>query len=63
MLIYGIVIFLLVTGISMTMLTLLLPNKSQRRLQELAVGDVKSNWVKTVVEIAGPLAKLSIPQG
>ena len=63
MLIYGIAIFLLVTGVSMTLLTLLLPNKSQRRLQELAVAEVKTDWVKTVVEIAGPLAKLSIPEG
>ena len=63
MLIYGIAIFLLVTGVSMTLLTLLLPNKSQRRLQELAVVEAKTDWVKTVVEIAGPLAKLSIPEG
>lgn len=63
MLIYGIVIFLLVTGVSMTLLTWLVPNKSQRRLQDLAVGEVKTDWVKTVVEIAGPLAKLSIPEG
>ena len=63
MLIYGIVIFLLVTGVSMTLLTWLVPNKSQRRLQELATSEVKTDWVKTVVEIAGPLAKLSIPEG
>ena len=63
MLIYGIVIFLLVTGVSMTLLTWLVPNKSQRRLQELSTSEVKGDWVKTVVEIAGPLAKLSIPEG
>ena len=63
MLIYGIVIFLLVTGVSMTLLTWLVPNKSQRRLQELSTSEVKADWVKTVVEIAGPLAKLSIPEG
>jgi tight adherence protein C len=63
MLIYGIVIFLLVTGVSMTLLTWLVPNKSQRRLQELSTSEVKADWVKTVVEIAGPLAKLSTPEG
>src|SRR3954470_16784582 len=61
--IYAIVIFLLVTGITMAVLNLLIPNKSQRRLQELATGGVKSDWVKTVVDIASPLAKLSIPEG
>jgi tight adherence protein C len=63
MLIYGIVIFLLVTAVSMTLLTWLVPNKSQRRLQELSTSEVKADWVKTVVEIAGPLAKLSTPEG
>ena len=63
MLIYGIVIFLLVTGVSMTMLTWLLPNKSQRRLQNLTVSEGKTDWVKRVLDVAGPLAKLSIPEG
>jgi len=64
MLIYGIVIFLLVTVGSMTLLNWLIPNKSQRRLQQLAQGaGDKSDWVKTVVGLAGPLAKLSTPEG
>lgn len=63
MLVYAIVIFLLVTGVSMTLLTWLVPNKSQRRLQQLTEAAEKTDWVKTVVEIAGPLAKLSIPEG
>jgi tight adherence protein C len=64
MLIYAAVIFVLVTVVSMTLLTLIIPNKSQRRLQQLAksAGD-KSDWVRTVVDLAGPLAKLSIPEG
>src|SRR4051812_22889830 len=61
--IYAIVIFLLVTGVTMMLLTWLVPNKSQRRMQELATGSAKSDWVKTVVEIASPLAKLSSPEG
>ncbi|MDB5808465.1 MAG: tadC [Betaproteobacteria bacterium] len=63
MLIYAIVIFVLVTGVSMMLLNWLVPNKSQRRLQELASVGIKTDWVQTVVEIASPLAKLSIPEG
>src|SRR4051794_2155511 len=63
MLVYALVIFLLVTVVTMTLLNWLVPNKSQRRLHEIAAGGVKTDWVKTVVEIAGPLAKLSIPEG
>lgn len=63
MLTYAVIIFLIVTLISVTLLTWLVPNKSQRRLQELAPSEEKSDWVKTIVDLAGPLAKLSIPQG
>jgi tight adherence protein C len=63
MLIYAGVIFFLVTLTSITLLTWLVPNKSQRRLQELAQPAEKTDWVKTVVGLAGPLARLSIPQG
>ena len=63
MLIYGAIIFCLVTLASITLLTWLVPNKSQRRLQELAQPAEKTDWVKTVVGLAGPLARLSIPQG
>lgn len=63
MLIYGATIFLLVTLGSITLLALLFPNKSQQRLQELVQPAEKTNWVKKVVTIAGPLAKLSSPQG
>lgn len=63
MLIYAAVVFFLVTLASITLLTWLVPNKSQRRLQELAQPAEKSDWVKTVVGLASPLAKLSIPEG
>ena len=63
MLIYGAIIFCLVTLTSITLLAWLVPNKSQRRLQELAQPAEKTDWVKTVVGLAGPLARLSIPQG
>lgn len=63
MLIYGALMFLLVTVGSMVLLNWLMPNKSQRRLQELAGTAEKSDWVQTVVSLAGPLSKLSIPEG
>ena len=63
MLIYAAIIFFLVTLTSITLLTWLVPNKSQRRLQELAQSPEKTDWVKTVVGLAGPFAKLSAPEG
>lgn len=63
MLMYAVVIFFVVTLTSVTLLAWLVPNKSQRRLQELAPSQEKSDWVKTIVDIAGPFAKLSIPEG
>lgn len=63
MLIYAAIIFCLVTLASVTLLTWLVPNKSQRRLQELAPPEEKTDWLKTVVGLAGPFAKLSIPEG
>lgn len=63
MLLYAIIILFLVTVASVSLLTWLIPNKSQRRLQEMAPEAAKNNWVKTVVELAGPLAQLSIPEG
>src|SRR4051812_36711702 len=64
MIIYALIIFSLVMLISMTLLNWLLPDKAQRRLRELAEqGEQKSDWIKTIVDMAGPLAKLSIPEG
>lgn len=63
MLIYGALIFLLVTLGSMVFLSWVIPNKSRQRLQQLAGVEQKTDWVETVVSVAGPLAKLSIPAG
>ena len=63
MLIYAAIIFCLVTLASVTLLTWLVPNKSQLRLQELAPPEEKTDWLKTVVGLAGPFVKLSIPEG
>jgi tight adherence protein C len=61
MLIYAAVIFILVTLGSVLMLTWLQPSRSQRRLKELGQVEAKTDWVETAVEIASPLAQLSIP--
>ena len=65
MLIYGAIVFLLVTITTLALLSWLIPTQSQRRLQQLAqtAEEQKTDWVKTVVNLAGPLAKLSIPEG
>lgn len=63
MLIYALIIFFVVTLTSVTLLAWLVPNKSQRRLQELSPSTEKTDWIKTVVTLAGPFAKLSIPEG
>jgi tight adherence protein C len=63
MLIYAAIIFVLVTAGTMIVLNWLVPNKSQRRLQEIAHPSEKTDWVKTAVSLASPLAKLSIPEG
>ena len=57
MLIYGAVIFLIVTAGSMTLLNWLFPNKSQRRLQQVTGTEGKVDWAKTVVSVAGPFVE------
>jgi tight adherence protein C len=41
----------------------LVPTRAQLRLQVVAGGPKKSDWTETVVKVAGPLARLSIPEG
>lgn len=63
MLIYAAIIFFIVTIGSAMLLTWLGANESQRRLQEMVHPGEQINWKKTVVDIAGPLSKLSTPSG
>ena len=63
MLVYAAAIFVLVTLASLVLMTWLLPNRAQKRMQELQLPGQKTDWLKTAVGIASPLAKLSIPQG
>lgn len=43
------------------LILLVTPSKAQQRFQSLSDPSPKSNWMKTAVNIAGPLAKLSAP--
>lgn len=63
MFVYAAAIFVLVTLASLVLMTWLLPNRAQKRMQELQLPGQKTDWLKTAVGIASPLAKLSIPQG
>ena len=63
MLIYAAAIFVLVTLASLVLMTWLVPNRAQKRIQELQLPGQKTDWLKTAVGIASPLARLSIPQG
>ncbi len=63
MLIYAAGMFFLVTLACLILFTRLLPNRSQRRLQELEPSEERADWVAKMVSIASPLARLSIPDG
>ncbi len=39
------------------------PSRAEERLQVMAGPREKSNWTETIVKVAGPLAKLSTPEG
>jgi tight adherence protein C len=61
--IYAAAIFVLVTLASLALMNWLLPSRAQKRMQELELPGQKTDWLKTAVGIASPLAKLSIPEG
>ena len=39
------------------------PTRAEQRLQVIAGPKVQSNWAETIVKVAGPLARLSTPEG
>ena len=63
MLILGSLIFLAVSLAAVGLFLWLSPTRAEQRLQEIARSKEKSNWSETVVKVAGPLAKLSSPEG
>lgn len=42
---------------------MLAPTRAEQRLQSFAPPKEKSNWTETIAKLAGPLAKLSTPEG
>lgn len=63
MTIYATLIFILTTVCSIVILLWFKPDKGQQRLQDLAPAAQKDAWVRTVIDIASPLSRLSIPDG
>ena len=63
MLILSALIFLAVTLALAGFFVWVTPSRAEERLQGLAGTKEKSNWTETIVKIAGPLAKLSTPEG
>lgn len=65
--IYAAIIFLTVTATAMVVLLPLAPNRTKQRLDELAdtpaFGDqaAQAQWTRTIVNVAGKFAKLSLP--
>jgi tight adherence protein C len=66
MIIFSLLVFLAITlGLFATVLWLQ-PSRTEQRLQTLGGFGVlppESNWKQTVVRVAGPFAKLSVPEG
>lgn len=63
MLILSVLIFM---AVSLSMAGLYLwfsPSRAEERLQVIAPSKEKSNWTETIVKVAGPLARLSVPDG
>ena len=63
MLVLSSLIFLAVSAASLGIFLWLSPTRAEQRLKEMAVPKEKSDWTETVVKVAGPLARLSTPQG
>ena len=65
--IYAAIVFLTVTATAMVVLLPLAPNRAKQRLDELAdtpaFGDpaAQAQWTRTIVNVAGKFAKLSLP--
>ena len=63
MLILPILIFLTITLGLLGLYVWLTPTLAQQRVQALTQADAKPQWKETVVKLAGPLARLSTPEG
>jgi len=66
-LIYAVIMFVTVTAAAMVILLPLAPNRAKKRLESVAgatgYGEnaAQADWTETIVKLAGPFAKLSLP--
>lgn len=58
---YYLIIFLSVTAGVMGILSLVSTSRAQKRVQEMGQAPQKNAWMKTMVQVVGPFAKLSAP--
>jgi tight adherence protein C len=63
MLVLSSLIFLAVALAVAGFFTWVTPSRAEERLQGMAGPKEKSNWTETIVKLAGPLARLSTPEG
>ena len=63
MLVLSSLIFLAVALGAAAFVLWLTPTRAEQRLQVMASPTEKSDWTETIVKVAGPLAKLSTPEG
>lgn len=63
MLILSLLVFLTVVCAATGLFLWLAPTRAERRLQVVAGPKAQANWTETIVKLAGPLAKLSTPEG
>lgn len=60
-LIHYLLIFISVTAGVMGILTLATASRTEKRMQEIVQSTEENGWMKTVVQVVGPFAKLSAP--
>lgn len=65
MLIIPVLVFVAVTGTLAALFLWVIPTRTQRRLQAMGAAGAaeQTGWTETVMKVAGPLARLSLPEG
>jgi tight adherence protein C len=63
MLILGTLVFLAVASALAALVLWLMPTRAEQRLRAVHMPAHGPNWTETVVKVAGPLSKLSAPEG
>jgi tight adherence protein C len=63
MILYAVLVFFVVTLMSISTLKWILPDAAKRRVSELGEPADAAEWIPKIVRVVGPLARLSIPSG